>query len=191
MQIDSSYGADGVKYCFLHILLDTLQGYTVSERTKETLSARMMREHAPVIAFETAISVLECYIKDNVQGYYVIFEQFLSEVRDKQYEITQIISKLPEVEFWVEGIERFKWKRKKAEEIAHRHGAKGLFIPTYTNFILELWNDKKRGALTREEWANKVLAKYREMLMKGLNRDFSEKAYNDLIKIARDLGYIK
>ena len=59
---------------------------------------------------------------------------------------------------------------------------KAFFIPTYTNFILELWNDKKRGTLTKEEWANKVLAKYREA---------SEKVYNDLIKIARELGYIK
>jgi len=182
VQIDGSYGADGVKYCFSHILLDTLQEYVVSERTKETLSARMMREHAPVIAFETAIGVLERYIKDNVQEYYMIFEQFLSEVRDKQDEITQIISELPEVESWIEGIERSKRKRKKAEEIALRHGAKGFFIPTYTNFILELWNDKKRGTLTKEEWANKVLAKYRKT---------SEKVYNDLIKIARELGYIK
>ncbi|MEM2560617.1 MAG: hypothetical protein QXD53_07530 [Candidatus Bathyarchaeia archaeon] len=180
-QIYGSYGADGVKYCFSHILLDTLQEYIVSERTKETLSARIMRQHASVIAFETAISVLG-YIRDYIQEYYVIFEQFLSEVRRKQKEITRIIDELPEVEAQVKGIDKSKRKRERAEEIALRHGAKGFFIPTYTNFILELWNDKKRGTLTKEEWANKVLAKYRET---------SEKVYNDLIKIARELGYIK
>ncbi|MEM1587330.1 MAG: hypothetical protein QW457_07875 [Candidatus Bathyarchaeia archaeon] len=150
-QIHGSYGANGAKYCFLHILLDTLQAFIVSERTKETLSARIMRQHAPIIAFETAIGVLERYIKDYVQEHYVIFEQFLSEIRSKQKKITRIIGELPEVKAQVGRIEKFKWKREKSEEIARRYGAKGFSIPIYTSFILELWNDRRRGTLTREE----------------------------------------
>ncbi|MEM3666786.1 MAG: hypothetical protein QW222_06875 [Candidatus Bathyarchaeia archaeon] len=46
----SSYGSHGLKYCFLHIFLDTFQAFIMSERTKETPSAEMMRAYAPEIA---------------------------------------------------------------------------------------------------------------------------------------------
>lgn len=134
----------------------------MGERTRETLSARIMRQYAPVIAFETAIGVIERYIKDNVQKYYVIFKKFLIEVEDKQEEITQIIDESPEVKAHVERIEKFKRKRERAEGIARRYGATGFSIPIYTSFILELWNDRRKGTLTKEEWFNKVLAKYKE-----------------------------
>ncbi|MEM4480878.1 MAG: hypothetical protein QXG58_06520, partial [Candidatus Bathyarchaeia archaeon] len=58
----------------------------------------------------------------------------------------------------------------------------------YTSFILELWNDKKRGSLTKEAWANKILEKY-EQSLKGTNKR-SEKIFDDLVKIAKSLGYI-
>ncbi|MEM2926318.1 MAG: hypothetical protein QXO94_02485 [Candidatus Bathyarchaeia archaeon] len=183
------YGDDGLKYCLLHILLDNLQAFIVREKTRETVGARIMRSHAREIAFRDAVRMMELQVKDSLQEHNAIFEQFLREVESKEKEILGIVSELPEVEAQVTGIEKFKQKRKRAEEIARRYGAYGPLLPLYTSFILELWNDRKRGMLTKEAWANKVLEKHKEKL-KGLNKDSSEKIYNDFVNIAKRLAYI-
>ncbi|MEM1659954.1 MAG: hypothetical protein QXR17_02245 [Candidatus Bathyarchaeia archaeon] len=182
------YGVEGFKYCLLHVLLDTLRDFIVSEKTRETLGAKMIREYAGEIAFKHAVCLIELHVKDCLQEHNVIFEQFLSEIRSKEKEIAGMVNELPEVKAQVERIERFKNKRVRAEEIARKYGAQGFDIPWYTSFILELLNDKKRGSLTKEAWANKILEKY-EQNSKGTNKR-SEKIFDDLVKIAKSLGYI-
>jgi len=190
VQIYASYGVDGVKYCLLHILLDTFQASFISEMTRETPAARMMRPIAHKNAFEYTIGKMKHDTEKYMPGYNAIFEQFLNDVKSKQEEIVGIVKDSREVKAQIQGIERFKGKRKKAEEIARRYMDTGYDIPFYTQFILELWNDRKRGALTKEEWANKILTKYKEM-QKGLRSDFAEKRYNKLVQIVKSLGYIK
>lgn len=189
-QIYASYGVDGVKYCLLHILLDTFQASFISEMTRETPAARMKRDTAHKRAFEYTIAMMEYTIEKYMQEYKAVFEQFLNDVKSKQEEIMGIIKESSEVKAQVQGIEKFKEKHKKAEKIARRYMDIGYDIPFYTQFILELWNDRKRGVLTKEEWANKVLAKYKRM-SKGLRSDVQERRYNKLVQIAKDLGYIK
>ncbi|MEM3666785.1 MAG: hypothetical protein QW222_06870 [Candidatus Bathyarchaeia archaeon] len=129
------------------------------------------------------------YVKDYFPEYAAISEQFLSEIKSKEKEITRIVAELPEVGTQVEEVEKFKRRRKRAEEMARRYGAEGFLILKYTSFILELWNDRKRGSLTKEAWANEVLEKYKEMLKRSY-RDSSEKIYTDFINIAKRLGYL-
>jgi hypothetical protein len=188
-QIFASYGVDGVKYSLLHIFLDTFQGNLVSEMTRETLSARIARNIAHETAFNDAIFAIE-YIKNCIEDYDEIFDRFLLEVRGKRKEIVQLIKGSPEVEAQIRGIEKFKLKNEKARKIAIKYIDTGYDIPFYVSFILELWNDRKRGPMTKEEWAEKTLSKYKDMLM-GLRNDVAEKRYNNLLSIAKSLGYIK
>jgi hypothetical protein len=189
-RIYALYGVNGVKYCLLHILLDTFQENLVSEMTRETPAAKIMRDIAHENAFKFAISMMEYYRK-YLQGYDVIFEQFLSEVKSRREEIMRIIKESPEVKAQLRENEKIKGMNKKAREIAIKYIDIGYDLPFYTNFILELWSDKKRGAMTKEEWAKKVLAKYREERLKGLRKDIAEKMYRNLVNIASSLGYMK
>ena len=189
-QVYASYGVNGVKYCLLHILLDTFQENLVSEMTRETSAAKIMRNIAHENAFKTAISTVE-YYREYIHGYDVIFEQFLSEVKSRQEEIMRIIRESPEVKACVRGAEKLKEMSKKAREIAIKYIGTGYDLPFYTNLILELWSDDKRGAMTKEEWAGKVLAEYKEEKLKGLRKDVAEKKYRNLVNIANSLGYVK
>lgn len=185
------YGDHGLKYYLLHIFLDTLQSLIVSEKAKETLTAKAMRKYAHEVAFKYAVGILKLHVKDLLQEREkTVFEQFLGEIESKEEEIAGIVNELPEVRAQVRGIEKFKNKRERAEEIARRFGAQGFLLPLYVSFILELWNDRKRGNLTKEAWANKILEKYRDELKRSYRAPFFDKIYTDLINIAKMLGYV-
>ncbi|MEM3986460.1 MAG: hypothetical protein QXR39_06795 [Candidatus Methanomethylicia archaeon] len=89
----SLYGPHGLKYCLLHIFLDTFQAFIVSERTRETLDAKMMRAYAHEIAFAYAVGVTERHIRDCFQEHTTILKQFLSEIKSKEKEITRIVAR--------------------------------------------------------------------------------------------------
>jgi hypothetical protein len=185
-QINTSYGADGVKYALIHILLDTFKEELISELTSEKYADK---EYADKLAFSSAMSTLRFIMDHCASERRIIINQLLSEIEDKEEEIICMLKESPEVKTQVRGIERSKMGRKRAEEIARKYAESGFDIPFYTCFILELWNDKKRGNMTKKEWGEKILAKYQSMT-KGLNEEAAAKRRNTLIGIARNFGYL-
>jgi hypothetical protein len=185
-QINTSYGADGVKYALIHVLLDTFKEELISELTGEKYADK---EYADKLAFFSAMFRLR-FIRDHCASERrIIINQLLSEIESKEEEIIRIIRGSPEVKTQVGGIERFKMGRKRAEEIARKYAESGFDIPFYACFILELWNDKRRGNMRKKEWGEKILAKYQSMT-EGLNKEAAEKRRINLTNIARNLSYL-
>jgi hypothetical protein len=185
-QVNTSYGADGVKYTLIHILLDIFEEELVSKLTGEKYADK---EHADKLAFFSAASILR-FIGDHCASERrITISHLLSEIEGREEEIIRIIRESPEVKTKVRGIEKFKIMRKRAEDVARKYAESGFDIPFYACFILELWNDKKKGNMTKKEWGEKVFAKYQNMT-KGLNKEAAEKRRINLTNIARILGYL-
>lgn len=177
----SNYGDVGAKYCFLRAVLDTAQERTVSEKTRESLRARYLRNLAHQIGFQDAYGILDLFIKENLDEYYKPWKELQTQLKNKESELSATINQLPEMKRMVDNIERFKQKSAQANLIAKSYPrARYSLRPVYINFILEL-QSKKRGLASKNEWAEQVLEKYRGM---------GELVYRDLKTIATKLGYL-
>ena len=181
-----TYGPEGVKYCFLHMVLDTAQERAVSEGTKETLGARMMRSYAHEIAFQDSYLHIGIIVKEYLSEYYHLWKQMEPELMRLQGELAGEVGRLPEVRSQVENVERLKRMNEMAERLVSRYPrCRGFDKVLYMNFVKRLW----RGDIPKNEWAMRVLEEFRQML-RGRREDDREAIYSDLMDVARRLGYI-
>lgn len=184
-----TYGYEGVKYCFLHMLLDTVQERTVSQSTRETSGARISRPIAHKIAFHDSCILIGQIVKDYLGEYYTLWEQIEPELMRHQDELSREMSRLLEVQSQIANVERLKMDNRRAEEMVSRYPrSKGALKKLYIGFVRRLWS-KKRGETPKNEWGMQVLEEFKQKLG-GMNKEASETVYRDFVDIAKRAGYM-